>query len=198
MVEKWLRTDEAEDVAASVRHALRCWSALKDDEQIWKWIALALHSSLQGACVCHLVTTFSPIGAVSRENAAEWMEYWRARDADPLAHPPKTYLLNLPGLIRLVRRNDTIGSGQSGVEGIKITKSELKWILKFHNTIRNQFVHFEPQGWAIELSGMPDIAKLVSRLITEILDAGWAFRHKNDDWKTALRASLNDLAKLEL
>ena len=57
MSENWLITDESNDVAGSIRHALRTASFVGEDPQAWKWIALALHSALQGACVCHLSTT---------------------------------------------------------------------------------------------------------------------------------------------
>jgi len=48
-VGEWLHTNEAEDVAASVRHALRCRAMIQEDPHAWKWLALALHASLQGA-----------------------------------------------------------------------------------------------------------------------------------------------------
>ena len=65
------RLGEAEDIAGSIRHALRCQQFTSVDPQTWKWVALALHSALQGACVCHLVSTASPFGAVTKQNAGE-------------------------------------------------------------------------------------------------------------------------------
>lgn len=67
----WVRTDETEDVAGSLRHALLCGRHVAEDEHAWKWVRLALHSALQGASVCHLTTSFVPIGAVEPRNAAE-------------------------------------------------------------------------------------------------------------------------------
>jgi hypothetical protein len=52
----WINTDEAEGVAASVRRALRCWEHTLADPQAWKWVTLARHAALQGACMCHLLT----------------------------------------------------------------------------------------------------------------------------------------------
>jgi hypothetical protein len=71
--ETWIRTDEAEDVAGSLRHALHAATLVNADPQAWKWVALALHSGLQGACVCHLTTTAAPVGAVAERNAGEWL-----------------------------------------------------------------------------------------------------------------------------
>jgi hypothetical protein len=65
---------------------------------------------------------------------------------------------------------------------------------RIHGEIRNQFVHFSPQGWSIDVGGVPELASLIARLITQILNMGWAFRHKDDAWKAALS---NDLKRLE-
>ncbi len=37
---RWVETDEAEDVAGSVRHVLRCWKETADDSQAFKWTSL--------------------------------------------------------------------------------------------------------------------------------------------------------------
>lgn len=66
--EQWFRTDEAEDVAGSVRHCLVSLSLTYADDQAWKWVALSLHAALQGACVCHLATTAPPTGIIDDEN----------------------------------------------------------------------------------------------------------------------------------
>jgi len=194
--ETWLRTDEAEDVAASVRHALRCRGVVEEDPQAWKWIALALHAALQGALVGHLVTTASPLGAVTDRNAQEWADYFEAARTDPTLRPPKTKLLDLPGLIKSARKPGSCGNGEDAVV-VQITECELQWLRRFHGEVRNQFVHFEPMGWSLEVSGLPAMAALVSRIIGETLEMGWAFRHKDAAWRHALRRDLSALAALD-
>src|SRR6478672_10453369 len=99
----WLRTDEADDVAGSVRHAICSVRLAADDPQAWKWVALALHSSLQGACVCHLTTTAPPLGAVTQRNATEWLAYHEERRINSDAKPPRTRLMELPELLKAAR-----------------------------------------------------------------------------------------------
>lgn len=188
----WIRTDEAEDVAASIRHALRCRDFTLEDPQAWKWVLLALHSALQGACVCHLVTTASPIGIVTPKNTQEWNEYFEASRTDPEARLPATVLLNLPALIKAIRKPRSAGDG-SNEAGIVVSDSELAWVRRLHEGVRNQFVHFSPQGWSLEVSGIPDFAKLTARIILAIDDAGWAFRHQNFVWRERVRADLRRL-----
>ena len=128
LTEQWVQTDEAEDVAASLRHAIRCRQFTADDPQAWKWVALALHSALQGACVCHLVTTASPVGAVTKRNAAEWLAYFDASRSDPAAKPPQSYLMALPDLLKAVRRPRSAGD-RGNAAGVDIGDRDLALIL---------------------------------------------------------------------
>lgn len=195
--ENWIRVDEAEDVAASVRHAVRCYQFVSSDSQVWKWIALALHSALQGACVSHLVTTATPVGAVTERNAAAWISYFESSRTNAELRPPKTFLMALPDLVKAARKPHSAGD-RSNSDGIAITDDELAWLNRVHDTVRNQFVHFEPMGWSLEVSGIPDFGRLVVRMINEILDIGWAFRHKDAAWKTALHADLALLSEVRV
>jgi hypothetical protein len=191
MAEVWVDADEVEDVAASVRHVLRCWPEAGADPQIWKWIALALHSALQGACVCHLLTTARPLGAVDEKNAARWMAYFE----NPVGSPPPTRLMSLPDLLATIRREKSAGDGRDDVV-IAIDDDELAWLQRFHTEIRNQLVHFEPMGWAVEVSGLPGLAKLIARIIADVLAYGWGFRHKDEAWRERLAHDLNQLEML--
>lgn len=192
----WIRTDEAEDVAASVRHALRCWPLAKEDDQAWKWVMLALHAALQGALVCHLVTTATPLGVVTDRNAQEWVDYFERYRSDTTVRPPKTRLLDLPELIKLARKPGSAGDGRQGGL-VRVSDQELAWLRRIHTEIRNQFVHFEPMGWAVDVSGVPSLARLIASVVSDTLQVGWAFRHKDSPWRDALREDLAALALLD-
>lgn len=112
MAENWIRTDEAEDVVASIRHVIRSAKFVGEDPVAWKWVVIALHSALQGACVCHLTTTAAPVGAVTERNAGEWLAYFERLRTNPNAKPPKTYLMSLPDLLRAVRKPHSAGGGR--------------------------------------------------------------------------------------
>ena len=196
MAEVWVSTDEAEDVAGSIRHVLREARFVAEDPQAWKWVALGLHSALQGACVCHLIWSAPPLGAVTSRNAEEWIEYLEDSRTNPQARRPKTYLMALPDLLKAVRKPRSAGD-RSNLAGIAISDSELSWLCNFHEQIRNQFVHFEPRGWSIEVSGIPEIAKFVSRVIQEILGVGYAFRRQDSDQREEMRQDLLKLASYE-
>lgn len=196
MAEHWIHTDEAEDVAGSLRHAMRAAQFVGEDAQAWKWVAMALHSALQGACVCHLTTTAIPLGAVTERNACEWLAYFEDSRTNPNAKPPKTHLMGLPDLLKAVRKPYSAGN-RSNAAGIAISDSELGWLRRFHEDIRNQFVHFEPMGWSIEVSGIPEIATLVARIIGEVLQIGYAFRHQERARREEMQQSLQSLALIK-
>lgn len=148
MADNWIRVDECEDVAGSIRHAIRTAELLRDDPQAWKWVAIALHSSLQGACVCHLTTTAAPLGAVTESNAKQWIAYFEESRNDKQAKPPKTYLMALPELLKAVRKPHSAGDGSNG-SGVSINENEIQWLCRFHIHIRNQFIHFSAMIWSI-------------------------------------------------
>lgn len=192
MSETWIRTDEAEDVAGSIRHVVRAAKFVGEDPLAWKWVVMALHSALQGACICHLTTTAAPVGAVTERNAGEWLTYWENSRTDPNAKPPKTHLMAFPDLLKAVREPYSAGD-RSNAAGVAISESELNWLHHFHKDVRNQFAHFEPMGWSIEVSGIPEIAKLIARIIGDILQMGWAFRHQDGTQREEMRRSLHAL-----
>lgn len=189
----WIETNEASDVAGSIRHVIRSADRVGQDPQEWKWVVLALHSALQGACVCHLTGSAQPVGAVTEKNAADWLAYFDATRTNPETKRPKTQLMSLPELLKAVREPYSAGD-RSNAEGVALSDSEFAWLKNFHKDIRNQFVHFAPMGWSIEVSGIPEIAKLIARAIKEIIEIGYAFRRLDPALRDSLRNNLDRLA----
>jgi hypothetical protein len=100
----------------------------------------------------------------------------------------------LPDLLKAVRKPRSAGD-LSNDAGIALADAELAWLTRLHDTVRNQFVHLAPMGWWIEVSGMSAVAALVARIVGDIAEAGWAFRHQERSWRVALAG---DLAALSL
>ena len=194
-MENVITTDEAQDVVGSLRHCLTCLELSDADPMAWKWAFLSLHAALQGACVCHLTTTASPVGALTDNSTSEWLKYFEEVRTYPKAKRPKTKLQPMPKLIKKIRKN---GSGESGYcdRKIKVSDTELQWIQRLHDEIRSQFVHFAPMGWSIDTSGFPEFAKLCARIISDIQKAGWGLRHLSADEQQELRSLLQKLSNL--
>lgn len=196
MNHSFISYDAPEDVLCSIRHAIRVSQFLDDDPLAWKWVFLALHSALQGACVCHLSTTAEPIGAVTRRNAREQIEYFQKTRTDRHVEPPDTYLMHLPDLLKAVRRPLSAG-GPSNEVHILISDTELRWLTHLHENIRNQFVHFEPLRWSIDVSGIPRFANMTARIIGQIESAEWGFRNLSPERRDAMRQCLDELTRIK-
>lgn len=167
------------------------YASVPRDDHAWKWVALSLHSAVQGACVCHLVTTASPVGVLTKENTAEWLEFLEARGAAD-GKRPKTILADFRTLLKRVRRPNS-GGDRSNTVGVQLNDGELNWLLKFHRDIRNEFTHFSSKGWSIEVSGLPDLTQLGIRLIRQMHEIGWAFRHQENEWHAQFLSALDNL-----
>jgi hypothetical protein len=194
--ENWLRTDEAKDVLSSLRHAIACLELAKTDKHANKWLILALLSALQGACVCHLTGT-DLHGALDERSTERLLEVDENRRKGLQNDLPKLKIAGLFELLKRVREPESAGD-RSNEKGIEIRDPELVWLERISTEIRNQFVHFSPMVWSIELSGVPDLAGLVVRIIRDIRSVGWAFRKKDDDWFVRLDQTLGELDRLLL
>lgn len=61
--------------------------------------------------------------------------------------------------------------------------------IKRLNSLRNEFIHFTPKGWRLEVGGLPRIALATARLISFIaLETTNVFWHKPDAQKRLLEA----------
>lgn len=74
-----------------------------------------------------------------------------------------------------------------------LSDDELRWLCRFHNNIRNQFTHFEPMGWSVDVSGIPELGKLIGRIIDDIIDMNWGFRHVQREELREFQRDLNIL-----
>jgi len=144
MKETWLRTDEREDILASLRIVDISCDAAAEDLGAWKWIVIGTHSALQGVMSLHLGFGNNLLVA-SSEDAAAWL------DAHENAAPyPRMMMDDFLNLYKKLKKHETLGYRfkPNGTQGGNLRKL---------NRFRNQFVHFMPQGWLIELTGMPAI-----------------------------------------
>jgi len=201
----WVRTDEWRDVLASIRH---CAISLNDTEQsdgAWKWVVLSLHSALQGAMVCHLSGT-AEMGALTEKCAKEWSDWhqrdgrgeieWLERDEHLETkrredHPPNDRIACAPVLFkRLGSESERVEHG--GGQVIEITDRQRKAFDRLHE-LRNEFVHFSPKGWSVEIDfiqgAMPDMLDIIARIVED----SWSFRHVNDEQLKLLKDSVYDL-----
>ena len=203
----WLEIDEATDVVASLRHMLHLLKLVSADSTIWKWVILSMHSALQGAMVCHLNGTANS-GCRSTKSAAAWLD-WHERDrrgeinwinlesdeyglpsktpATKADFPPREYLAKPSELFeRLMKPKKRLELGVGQILRISVAQRRA---FKKLDELRNQFIHFSPMGWSIEIDGLPTICSEMLSVISMIESDDWPFRHL----KPQSRAELKNL-----
>jgi hypothetical protein len=142
--ETWLRTDERLDVISSLKMFTNTLQVLKPDPSYWKWSIISLHSALQSMMAFHL-SFGNDLLVMSQKDAEAWLEAHYNETAYP-----ESKMDNFLNLYKKIKSNEILGykfcpAGQQG--------SSVKRL----NNFRNEFIHFMPKGWSIELSGIPDI-----------------------------------------
>jgi hypothetical protein len=109
----------------------------------WKWTILAAHSGLQGALVCAL-QDISKTNILKNRSARETLNWLETLEGGQ----PVQYLLEFPELLGKYRKKYPCTA---------MTVQQLKDMKRFHKEFRNHFTHFVPQGWSIEIGGLPRI-----------------------------------------
>ena len=203
----WLEIDEATDVVASLRHTLHLFKFVSADSTIWKWVILSMHSATQGAMVCHLNGTDN-LGCLSEISGAaklDWREHNRRfeinrinlgsdeyglpskRPATKADFQPREYLAKPSELFeRLMKPTKRLESGVGQILQISVAQRRA---FKKLDELRNQFIHFSPMGWSIEIAGLPTICSEMLSVISMIESDDWPFRHL----KPQSRAELKNL-----
>ena len=211
--EAWLSVDEATDVVASLAHFQRCRNLINEDSTAWKWAIISLHNALQGSMTCHLAGTAN-LGCLSNKSASQWLEWndknrrgeigWVHSPADEFGivgrrpaskkdRVPRQYLANAKDMFdRLHKENLRVEAGCGAVLPITLSQRGSFQIL---NNLRNQFTHFTPMGWSIEVSGLPTIFGDMLEVIRMIAADPWPFQHLDEANQKQLGQLLKHLTK---
>ncbi|MCP5265332.1 MAG: hypothetical protein H6934_04440 [Burkholderiaceae bacterium] len=161
MIEHWMRTDEREDVLSSLKLFIESQRMAESDDSYWKWSVISLHSAVQSAMAFHL-SVGNDLLVMAQEDAEAWLT---AHYNDPAY--PETRMDGFLNLYRKIKANPVLGYKFS-------PKGQQGRSIKALNTLRNEFIHFMPKGWSIELSGMPGIFQDCLGIVSELGQANVA------------------------
>jgi hypothetical protein len=146
--EAWLRTDEYEEAASAAEATADFASTVLDDPYRWKWALIAVHNTVQGFMVLAL-RRGSGVLALRDDVAAAWLK--AHREGGPF---PKEKLDNFLNLYDKVKTDAAAGYVHSKPFTPDPTHDRS---MKKLNEFRNEFIHFVPKGWSLELAGLPRI-----------------------------------------
>lgn len=152
----WLRTDEAEEAVAGLEAAARFLSETSRDPYAWRWAIVSLHIATQGFMVVVLRDSAGLLPL--RDNVAKaWLKADRNGGELPVER-----LDSFGNLYRKVKRAKV--AGYLAGKPFKPTGSQDRSI-RLLCSLRNQFIHFLPASWSLDLNGLPTMARDVLAFI---------------------------------
>jgi hypothetical protein len=143
IVEGWIRTNEENEAVRSLEMTYELLQKTSNNPYYWKWVVVCLHNSLQGFMVLALRSTdgFRILKKSSREGLSKYFK-------GELPEPPKkieieSFLdlykkIKKPKEMRIYHNSQAFAPTPSGDSNIR-----------YLNELRNEFIHFKPQGWSI-------------------------------------------------
>ena len=184
---RWYRINEQEYAVAATQHALRCLKEVSRDWQQLPWAIIALHNATQAAMIAHLTGT-AGIGALSKQAAEEMLSALQGEREYPASvHVAKFNEL----VIRIRRENRRIEQAGSVVS---LSNSEVRELRRL-NSLRNEFVHFSPKGWSLEISGLPKIVAACVTILRAVHQCGWSLLHLESEEVEVYLSTINALAE---
>ncbi len=147
---------------------------------------LAAHDALQGAMVCAVQNT-SCTNILNKQSEKETLDWLDKLEGDE----PAQYLADFLTLLKKYRKKYPSSA---------ITADQLNDIRKLHNQFRNNFAHFTPKGWSIEIAMLPKIIGNALNLVEMAMHQHQVTIHLSGNMKrrlaknlTVTRAGLTDV-----
>ncbi|MGQ4878911.1 hypothetical protein ACOJCM_10120 [Billgrantia sp. LNSP4103-1] len=145
-MELWLRTDEHEEAVSALEMVAESSALVLENCYRWKWVLISTHNTLQGFMVLSL-RQGNGLKALKDHIAEKWLKAYREGGKYP-AEQLDTFL----NLYKKVKSDQMIFFVHS--KPFVATHDHDKAVKKL-NSLRNEFIHFAPKGWSLELAGLP-------------------------------------------
>lgn len=151
MGDKWMMTDAFVETVSALEVFAEELQRVIGDPYRWKWAILSLHSSLQSMMVLALQSSHG-LHVLRPDDVVRWLE--AHEKGGP--YPNDLKLDDFLSLYKKIKSDKMIMYVNSkkfkplGTQGHSIRQL---------NRLRNEFVHFTPRVWALELEGLPEISQ---------------------------------------
>jgi len=135
---KWLRFTEETNALDFLDKAARFIVEAQVDRKAWKWVVLCLQGALYGFAVCACRgTNYEDVVVRNKKGEEKLISFDKALE-----------MCQNPSVMGTLFTSRVLDLSKSQKDSIRRLKKEL----------RNNFEHYIPRGWSIEIHGMPKIA----------------------------------------
>ena len=152
----------------------------------WKWIIIILHNCLQNFMVCCLSSKFNYFNVLKEGHPQMWYEYLLY----PFKKVPKIKLDICISLFNKIQSDAMLKKKQSKI--FTATENH-KYAVNKLNELRNNFLHFIPKDWSIEISGLPNLTLNILEIIEFLAFESDNYEWNNDSEKATCETVINDI-----
>ena len=155
--EKWLRLSEEKNAIDYLEKAAIFIKSVPENYNDWKWVIIGLHGALYGFAIAACRGTDSRSVTTKKGRLISfWQALKRCQD---------------PNHMKMLIHSEHLILTENQKQSIEALKSEF----------RNEFEHFKPKGWSIEIHGMPEIAIDVLEVIRFLALETNTYVHLNEE-----------------
>jgi hypothetical protein len=181
----YYRTEEESEAADALEVAARFADEVVANGRMWRWVIIALHNAVQGFMVLSL-RHGNGLAALTEESAAAWLA---AYEADAKSFPDE----KLDSYLCLYKKIKSTKYGTIGGNQPFVPRGSQGWSIRKLNRIRNEFNHFTPKGWSLQLAGLPRICLDALSVVSYL---GWETSNVHWHDEQALSAAKNSFERL--
>lgn len=166
--EKWLRFTAETNALDFLERAGKFIQQTESDINAWKWVILALHGALYGFAICAC----------------------RSTNYENIIHRTKKgieRLITLDEALRICQNRDWMGTLNGG-KPLEPTESQEYSIKILKESLRNNFEHYIPKGWSIEIHGLPGIAMDILDISRFLSVETFRYQHLNQTQRRRIKS----------
>jgi hypothetical protein len=165
---KWLKLTEETNALDYLERAGQFITEADTNPTAWKWVVLALHGALYGFAIAACKgTNYETVIRKTKKGAEHLISLDEAltRCTDPA----------LMGTVY-------------GALALNLTDSQQDSIRRLKKTLRNNFEHYVPRAWSIELHGLPQISMDILDVISYLAVDTFRYQHLSQSQRRRVKS----------
>ena len=174
--EKYLRFTEETNALDYLERAGEFIQRALTDPKAWKWVVLSLHGALYGFAIVACKTS-NPSSIVKTTKKGH------------------ERLITLDEALEMCKDANWMGTLYGGIP-LNVSARQADSIRRLKETLRNNFEHYIPSLWLIELHGMPQIAIDILNVIRFLAIETFRYQHLNQSQERKIRSIIFQSKKL--